>query len=171
MRLALVSLASIARWLEKRCVSAPHDGMQRRRRGSCGRRGLVRSGRVVGSREGDSSSTAFGLMAVASANLGGSGHCEWPGIVSGRATRGGKRQNTAVSGHRIRGARLERTLCSVWARWASFSWRSRARRLIGSVTRRRGGSPAHRPSGRDPGTGVTSQRAIGPPNPAGSVFV
>ena len=38
-----------------------------------------------------------------------------------------------------------------------FSWRSRARRLVGSVTRRRGGSSAHRPSGRDPGAGVTSQ--------------
>ena len=49
----------------------------------------------------------------------------------------------------------------------SFSWRSRARRLVGSVTRRRGGSSAHRPSGRDPGTGVTSQRAIGPQNSAG----
>ena len=53
----------------------------------------------------------------------------------------------------------------------SFSWRSRARRLVGSVTRRRGGSSAHQPSGREAGTGVTSQRAIGPPNPAGSGFV
>ena len=53
----------------------------------------------------------------------------------------------------------------------SFSWRSRARRLVGSVTRRRGGSSAHRPSGtRDPGTGVTSQRAIGPPSRAGGLM-
>ena len=43
--------------------------MQRRRRKSYGRRGLARSGRVVGSREGVSSSTAAGLEAVASANL------------------------------------------------------------------------------------------------------
>ena len=43
----------------------------------------------------------------------------------------------------------------------SFSWRSRARRLVGSVTRRRGGSSAHRPSGRDPGTGVMSHVADG----------
>ena len=34
--------------------------------------------------------------------------------VSGRATRGGERRNTAVSGHRIRGARLERSLASAW---------------------------------------------------------
>ena len=52
----------------------------------------------------------------------------------------------------------------------SFSWRSRARRLVGSVTRRRGGSSAHRPSGRDPETGVTSQRAIGPSNRAGGLM-
>ena len=133
--------------------------MQRRRKESCGRRGLARSGRVVGSRAGDSSSTAAGLEAVASANLGGSGHCEWPSIVSGRATRGGERRNTALSGHRSCEARLKRTFCSVWTRWDSVCWRSRARRLVGSVTRRRGGSSAHRPSGRDPGTGVTPPAA------------
>ena len=88
VRLALVLLASIAGWLEKRCVSALHDGMQRRRRESYGRRGLARSGRVVGSREGVSSSAAAGLVAGASANPGGSGHCEWPSAVSGRATTG-----------------------------------------------------------------------------------
>ena len=49
----------------------------------------------------------------------------------------------------------------------SFSWHSRAWRLVGSVTQRRGDSSAHRPSGRDPGTGVTSQRAIGPPSRGG----
>ena len=51
--------------------------MQRRRMESYGRRGLARSGRVVGSREGVSSSTAAGLearlrvqiwMALATAN-------------------------------------------------------------------------------------------------------
>ena len=51
----------------------------------------------------------------------------------------------------------------------SFYWRSRARRFVGSVTRRRGGSSAHWPSRRDPGTGVTSQRAIGPPSRAGGL--
>ena len=51
----------------------------------------------------------------------------------------------------------------------SFSWCSRAR-LVGSVTRRRGGSSAHRPSGRDPATGVTSQRAIGLPSRAGGLM-
>ena len=32
----------------------------------------------------------------------------------------------------------------------SFFWRSRARRLVGAMTRRRGGSSAHRPSGETP---------------------
>ena len=52
----------------------------------------------------------------------------------------------------------------------SFFWCSRARRLVGLVTWRLGGPSAHRPGGRDPGTGVTSQRAIGPQNPAGGTF-
>ena len=51
-----------------------------------------------------------------------------------------------------------------------FSWRLRARRLVGSVTRRRGGLSAHRPSGKDPGTDATSQCAIGPPNRAGDMM-
>ena len=76
VRLALLSLTSIVGRLDNRCVYAPNDGMQRRRRGSYGRRGLARSGRIVGSRDGDSSLTAAGLVAVASANPGGSGHCE-----------------------------------------------------------------------------------------------
>ena len=44
----------------------------------------------------------------------------------------------------------------------SVSWRSRARRLVGSVARR--------PSGRDLGTGVTSKHAFGPPNRAGGLM-
>ena len=52
--------------------------------------------------------------------------------VSGRATRGGERRNTAESGHRIRGARLERSLTSAWPRWARFSG---ARALGGSSAR------------------------------------
>ena len=52
--------------------------------------------------------------------------------VSGRATRGGERRNKAVSGHRIRGARLERSLTSAWTRWARLSG---ARALGGSSAR------------------------------------
>ena len=70
--------------------------------------------------------------------------------VSGWAARGGERQNTAVLGHRIHGTRL--VVGSGANDVGSFSWRSRARRLGGSVTRRRGGPSGHRPSGRDPET-------------------
>ena len=69
--------------------------------------------------------------------------------VSKRATRGGETQSTE--------ARL-------------FSWRLRARRFVGSVTQRRGGPPAHRPSGRGPGCGFASDRAIPPPSQAGVGF-
>ena len=113
-------------------------------RESYGRHGLARSGRVVGSREGDSSSTAAGLVAVASANPGGCGHCEWPSVVTGRATRGGERRNTAVSGHRIRAVHLGWPLGPVRARWARLLAlaRSAPRRLGGSVAWRLVGSPA-----------------------------
>ena len=47
---------------KNRCVSTPHDDMHRRRRESHGWRGLLRSGRVVGSREGGDSSAATGLV-------------------------------------------------------------------------------------------------------------
>ena len=46
----------------------------------------------------------------------------------------------------------------------------RARRFVGSVTRRRGGPPAHRPSGRGPGCGYAPDRAIPPPSQAGVGF-
>ena len=52
-----------------------------------------------------------------------------------------------------------------------FSWRLRARRIAGPVTRRRGGALAHRPSGGGPGCGFASDRAIPPPSQAGSAFV
>ena len=58
-----------------------------------------------------------------------------------------------MSGHRIRGARLGTVLGIGVGEVGSFVWCSRARRLVGSVTRRLGGPSAHRPSGRDPGTG------------------
>ena len=62
-RRALVSLASpIAEWpVKNRCVSAPHDDMRQRRRESHGWRGLARSGRVVGPREGDVRTTLWFL--------------------------------------------------------------------------------------------------------------
>ena len=52
-----------------------------------------------------------------------------------------------------------------------FSWRLRAGRFVGSVTRRRGGPPAHRPSGGGPGCGFASDHAIPAPSQAGGAFV
>ena len=52
-----------------------------------------------------------------------------------------------------------------------FSWRFWARRFVCSVTQRRGGPPAHLPSGRGPGCGFASDRAIPPPAQAGGAFV
>ena len=49
-------------------------------------------------------------------------------------------------------------------------WRVWAGRFIGSVTRRRGGPPAHRPSGTGPGCGFSPNHAIPTPNPAGGGF-
>ena len=64
------------------------------------------------------------------------------------------------------------TICAISVDKAGlFSWRLRARRFVGSVTRRRGGPPAHRPSGGGPGFGFASDRAIPPPNQAGGAFV
>ena len=80
-RRALVSLASIVEWpVNNRCVSAPHDDMRRRRRESHGWRGLARSGRVVGPREGDGSLIDSRLVTLASINLGGSCHCKWASV-------------------------------------------------------------------------------------------
>ena len=45
------------------------------------------------------------------------------------------------------------------------------RRLVGLVSRRRGGPPAHRPSGRGPGCAFASDHAIPTPNPARGGFV
>ena len=63
--------------------------------------------------------------------------------ASKRATRGGDRQSTEAPpapGHRIR-----RTVPGT-IKTGLFSWRLWARQFAGSVTRRRGGPPAHRPS-------------------------
>ena len=89
--------------------------------------------------------------------------------VSKSATRGGERQSTEAPGYRIRAPRPERSVRSVSvsvdkAAGFLFFWRLRARRFVGSVTWRRGGPPAHRPSGRGPGCGFASHRAIAPPS-------
>ena len=67
--------------------------------------------------------------------------CEWAGDE-----RRQKADHGGVGTPQSRGASEMVILGAVRARWARFSWRSRARRLVGSVTRRRGGSSAHRPS-------------------------
>ncbi len=107
--------------------------MRQRRRESHGWRGLARSGRVVGPREGDGSLIDARLVALASTNLG-------PGWllplqmgkrVSERATRGGEGRNTAVSGHRSHVVRLGKPSEPV-----------RARRLRSLGARVLGGSSA-----------------------------
>ena len=51
-----------------------------------------------------------------------------------------------------------------------FSWRLWAQRFVCSVTRRRGGPPAHRPSSRGPGCGFASDRVNPQPSQAGGGF-
>ena len=131
-RLAPVSLASSRQspgdwWLETRCVSAPHDGMRRRRKESHGWRGLLRSGRVVESREdgGSLTASAAGLVrlrvqtwvALATAN----GQARERVSERVRATRGGERQSTEAPGHRIRAPCPEQSVRSVWTRRACFA--------------------------------------------------
>ena len=109
-RLCLVSLASIAESPAEnnRCVSAPHGDMHRRRRESHRWRGLLRSGRVVGSREDGGSSTAIGLvrLRVQSTNLGGFGHYEWPSVRVRERREGAKgrarRHQDIAFAHRAR---------------------------------------------------------------------
>ena len=155
-----------------RCFTTPHGGRWRRSRGSHGRLGLAHSDRVVGSRESDGSQNGVGLVAVASVNLGGSGHCEWP--------------DTCVSGQReeVKGGTRRRMIKAF--RWcvSNDPWdqcerrglnflvraRSAARLLGGSAVSGLGGLPAHWPSGRDPGCGFTSQRRIAPPSRAGGLM-
>ena len=78
-RRALVSLASIAEWpVNNRCVSAPHDDMRHVGGRVTDGADSPASGRVVGPREGGGSLIDARLVALASTNLGGSCHCEWP---------------------------------------------------------------------------------------------
>ena len=87
--------------------------------------------------------------------------------VSERATRGG--EHGGVGTPHARGA--SGIVLGVGVDEASsISFRLRARRLVGSVTRRRGGPLAHQPSGRGPGCGGASEREIGSPNPVGGGF-
>ena len=87
--------------------------------------------------------------------------------VSERATRGG--DHGGVGTPHARGA--SGIVLGVGVDEASsISFRLRARRLVGSVTRRRGGPLAHQPSGRGPGCGGASEREIGSPNPVGGGF-
>ena len=112
-QLTFVPLAPLVGVLENRCFTTPHDGRWRRSRDSHGRLGLAHSDRVVGSRESDDSQNGVGLVAVASANLGGSGHCEWPDTcVSGRLeeAKGGTRRRMMKT---FRWVCVERSLGSV----------------------------------------------------------
>ena len=88
--------------------------------------------------------------------------------VSERATRGG--EHGGIGTPHARGASGE--ILGVGSEEASsISFYLRARWLVSSLTRRRGGPPALRPSGRGPGYGGASEREIGPPNPVGGGFV
>lgn len=88
--------------------------------------------------------------------------------VSERATRGG--EHGGIGTPHARGASGE--ILGVGSEEASsISFCLRARWLVSSLTRRRGGPPALRPSGRGPGYGGASEREIGPPNPVGGGFV
>ena len=167
---ALVSLASIAECPENnRCVSTPHDDMHRRRWESHGWRGLLRSGRVIGSREDGDSSTATGLVRL---------HVQtWVVLATANGRESEKesdeRRRKAEHGGTgtSRSRTAPRTISSISVDKAGlFSRRLRAWRFVGSVTRRRGGPPAYRPSGRDPGCGFASGRAIPPPSQAGVGF-
>ena len=93
--------------------------------------------------------------------------------VSKRATRGGERQSMEAPGNCSRAPRPERSVRSVWTRRACFpgACGPGGSSLLGDSTPRwPAGSPAHRPSGRGPGCGFASDRAIPPPSQAGVGF-
>ena len=87
--------------------------------------------------------------------------------VSERATRGG--EHGGVGTPHARGASGE-ALGVGSDEASSISFCLRARWLVSSLTRRCGGPPAHLPSGRGPGCGFASDRAIPPPSQAGVGF-
>ena len=134
-QLAFVPLAPLVGVHQNRCFTTPHDGRWRRSRDSHGRLGLVHSDRVVGSRESDDSQNGARLVAVASVNLGGSGHCEW----SDTCTSGQREE--AKGGTRRRMIKVFRWCVSSnpWdqceRRGLNF-WCARARRLVYSAAQR-----------------------------------
>ena len=93
--------------------------------------------------------------------------------VSKRATRGGERQSAEHGGTGALHSRTAPgTIRAISVDKAGlFFWRLWARRFVCSVTRRRGGPPAHRPSGRAPECGFASDRSIPLPSQAGGAFV
>ena len=92
--------------------------------------------------------------------------------ASKKATRGGERRKAEHGGSGTSHSRTApgkiRAISAVKA--GLVSWHLRARRFVGSVTRRRGGPPAHQPSGRGPGCGFASDRAIALLSQAGVAF-
>ena len=115
-----------------------------------------------------------GWCAVACTNLGGFGHCEWQSVPvrERREEAKGRVRTNGGTGTSSHSRTTPGTIRAISVNKAGLvSWRLRARRFFGSVTRRRGGLPAHRPSGRGPGCGFASDRAIPPPSQAGDAFV
>ena len=85
--------------------------------------------------------------------------------VSEGATRGGgKRRNTAAYAIGVSLGAFIMGVVVGMGEAGLVSWRSCAQRLVGSAARRLGGSSAHWPSGRGPGSAFAPRRAIGPPN-------
>ena len=84
--------------------------------------------------------------------------------ASKRATRGTGTLHSRIAPGTIRTVSVDKA--------GLFSCRLWARRFVCSVTLRRGGPPAHRPSGRGrgPGCGFASDRATPPPSQAGVGF-
>ena len=80
-QLAFVSLAPIARTLENRCFTTPHNPILRRLAIDQTRCRLVSDGLVGESREDGGSAIAAGLMIMlVPTKMGGSSHYEWPSV-------------------------------------------------------------------------------------------
>ena len=135
-------------------------------------RAPLRGGRVVGLREGGDSSITTGLVRlrvktwVALATDG-----EWQSVRVRRERREeakgrARRHRDIAFAHRARNGP-----CDQCEQGGLVSWRLRARRIAGSVTRRRGGALAHQPSGGGTGYRFASDRAIPLPSQAEGAFV
>ena len=138
------------RLLKNGFLLVPRGGRWRRPRESHGRFGLARSGRVVRSRESDDlPSGGIGLVLVASVNLGGSCHCEWPS-----ARDGGRREEAKWGTWRCRDTAFTWCVCN-----RPWGQRERAElsclALAGFAARRLGDSAAWRPVG-SPGPGANA---------------